>query len=55
MNTIASQRRQLTLQEMSIYKTHIHKVLYRGTDKSLARPERKQATVTDFDFHVFYL
>ena len=30
--------------------------LYRGADKSLARPERKQATVKkDFDFHVSYL
>ena len=29
---------------------------YRGADKSLARPGRKQATVTeDFDAHVSYL
>jgi len=29
---------------------------YRGTDKSLARPGRKQATATeDFDFHIPYL
>jgi len=29
---------------------------YRGADKSLARPERKQATATeDFDVHIFYL
>jgi hypothetical protein len=27
---------------------------YRGADKSLARPERKQAT-EDFDFHISYL
>jgi len=28
--------------------------LYRGADKSLARPGRKQATATeDFDFHIF--
>ena len=28
---------------------------YRGADKSLARPGRKQATVTeDFDFHISY-
>ena len=28
----------------------------RGTDKSLARPGRKQATATeDFDFHISYL
>jgi len=30
--------------------------LYRGADKSLARPGRKQATATeDFDFHISYL
>jgi len=30
--------------------------LYMGADKSLARPGRKQATVTvDFDFHISYL
>ena len=30
--------------------------LYRGNDKSLARPGRKQATATeDFDFHISYL
>ena len=29
---------------------------YMGADKSLARPGRKQATVTeDFDFHICYL
>jgi len=29
--------------------------LYRGADKSLARPGRKQATATeDFDFHISY-
>jgi hypothetical protein len=29
---------------------------YRGADKSLARPERKQVTATeDFDFHISYL
>ena len=29
---------------------------YRGVDKSLARPERKQATATeDFEFHISYL
>ena len=31
-------------------------VLYRGVDKSLARPGRKQATATeDFEFHILYL
>jgi len=30
--------------------------LYRGADKSLARPGRKQATATeDIAFHIFYL
>jgi len=29
---------------------------YRGADKSLARPGRKQATATeDFDLHISYL
>jgi hypothetical protein len=29
---------------------------YRGADKSLARPRRKQATATeDFDVHISYL
>ena len=31
-------------------------VYYRGADKSLARPGRKQVTATeDFDVHIFYL
>ena len=31
-------------------------LLYRGADKSLARPGRKQATATeDFDVHISYL
>ena len=30
--------------------------IYRGADKSLARPGRNQATATEyFDVHVFYL
>jgi hypothetical protein len=30
--------------------------IYRGADKSLARPGRKQATTTeDFDVHISYL
>jgi len=33
----------------------LHRVLYRGADKFLAWPERKQATATeDFDFHISY-
>ena len=32
------------------------KVKYRGADKSLARPGRKQATATEyFDLHISYL
>jgi len=35
------------------YAHHMH---YSGADKSLARPGRKQATVTeDFDVHISYL
>jgi len=35
---------------------HHQALLYRGADKSLARPVRKQATATeDFEFHIFYL
>jgi len=31
-------------------------ITYRGADKSLARPGRKQATATeDFDIHISYL
>jgi hypothetical protein len=31
-------------------------IVYRGAGKSLARPEREQATVTeDFDFYISYL
>ena len=30
--------------------------ILRGADKSLAQPERKQATATeDFEFHISYL
>jgi len=30
--------------------------IYRGADKSLAQPGRKQATATeDFEFHISYL
>jgi len=35
--------------------TNLYDIL-RGADKSLARPERKQATATeDFEFHISYL
>jgi hypothetical protein len=34
----------------------VHIALYRGADKFLARPGRKQATATeDFEFHISYL
>jgi hypothetical protein len=34
----------------------IHSIKYRGADKSLAQPGRKQAIATeDFDFHISYL
>ena len=37
-------------------KILILKLLYRGADKSLARPGRKQATATeDFEFRISYL
>jgi hypothetical protein len=39
---------------LSLLKLNI--IHYRGADKSLARPGRKQATATeDFDFHISYL
>jgi hypothetical protein len=34
----------------------MYKRIYRGADKSLTQPGRKQATATeDFDFHISYL
>ena len=36
--------------------TRIQMYTYRGADKSLARPGRKQATETEvFEFHISYL
>jgi len=33
-----------------------NEIFYRGADKSLPRPGRKQATATeDFEFHISYL
>ena len=41
--------------EQSIRKEKVNIGLYRGADKSLARPRRKQATATeDFEFHISY-
>jgi hypothetical protein len=35
---------------------YLHKTIYSGADKSLARPGRKQSTATeDFDVHISYL
>jgi len=43
-------------QSKLIHSYHFYPDTYRGADKSLARPGRKQATATeDFDFHIFYL
>jgi hypothetical protein len=40
----------------SIFKMMPLLTMYRGADKSLARPGRKQITATeDFDFHISYL
>jgi len=38
------------------YKPRVISENYRGADKSLARPGRKQATAADdFEFHLSYL
>jgi hypothetical protein len=40
----------------SLCMNEVFTVMYRGADKSLARPGRKQATATeDFDVHISYL
>jgi len=40
----------------SVYSAVRTDSLYRGADKSLDRPGRKQATATeDFEFHISYL
>ena len=47
---------RLTLFICTLFRTSVLVFMYRGADKSLARPERKQATTTeDFDFHISYL
>jgi hypothetical protein len=40
-----------------VYLTGMSQLIkYRGADKSLARPGRKQTTATeDFEFHISYL
>jgi hypothetical protein len=40
----------------NISTIYIHIYIYRGAEKSSARPGRKQATATeDFEFHMSYL
>jgi hypothetical protein len=40
----------------TIYTYMLYELLYRGADKSLARPGRKQPKATeDFDVHLSYL
>jgi len=42
--------------EMAKVWRRLFRDTYRGADKSLARPERKEATATeDFEFHISYL
>jgi len=49
----------ISVQKLTIYSTEYNKytlLQYRGADKSLARPGRKQATATeDFEFRISYL
>jgi hypothetical protein len=41
---------------IGVYRQYPSEYRYRGADKSLARPGRKQATATeDFEFHISYL
>ena len=41
--------------EVAVQVLRAH-IAYRGADKSLARPVRKEATATeDFEFHISYL
>ena len=45
-----------TSSHFPLYSFHVTDSIYRGADKSLARPGRKQATATEeFDFHISYL
>jgi len=42
--------------KFSSLRRYLFTSLYRGADKSLARPGRNQATATeDFEFHISYL
>ena len=53
MNNVRTQQSGLN----RVAATTVYPVVkYRGADKSLARPGRKQATATeDFDVHISYL
>jgi hypothetical protein len=47
---------QYWLNRLNMNPFYTHREQYRGADKSIARPGRKQATATaDFDFHMSYL
>jgi len=42
--------------DIIIHNTSCYTILYRGADKSLSRPGKKQATETeDFEFNISYL
>ena len=46
----------MTLSDVVTCRKRLQLHMYRGADKSLARPGRKQTRETeDFDVHVFYL
>ena len=47
----------ITSNYLPLHQTRtLFSVIYRGADKSLAQPGRKQVTATeDFDFHISYL
>jgi len=47
---------RVTQLSMSLLSLNIRRSVYKGADKSLARPGRNQATATeDFEFHISYL
>jgi len=47
---------RISVDACRVYQNTYPEVIYRGADKSLARPGRKQATATkDLEFHMFYL
>ena len=53
---ILSSQNLLAKGSWHLYSTPLLVNNYRGADKSLARPGRKQATATeDFDVHISYL